>query len=319
MTGKSITSPKGDDAMTKKSVSEVPAEWQTMKAQPMLVTPEKATEWLKTVHTNRRLSEPRIMSMATDMVRGYWRANPQPLIVNCDGTLIDGYHRASACVLADRPFWAMVVVGAPRKVAEVIDLGRARRPSDALRMFHGMDNAERITALVRGIHKITYTVGNSATLGVDQILDGYKRYQDGIDWVVAKFTKNRIGAVPVAAALAFAYPTAPERIDEFASELKDGGPDISTGAQMLRRMVYEDGKHRVDTRNLSLRTLRYAQAYIAGEEIKLVRNPETALEYFKAAYPPEQQAFYYGRTDQGASLVYDRVRPFVKASGRPRA
>jgi hypothetical protein len=58
------------------------------------VTPAQAQEWLGVNEANRPLRRSSVARMAADMAAGFWnQANPQPLIFDTTGALIDGQHR----------------------------------------------------------------------------------------------------------------------------------------------------------------------------------------------------------------------------------
>src|SRR4249920_1723404 len=86
------------------------------------VSPAKAQEWLKINEANRPLRRSAVARMATDMAAGLWnQANPQPLIFDTTGALIDGQHRLTAQVQANVTLWWCVATEIPRQTQLVID------------------------------------------------------------------------------------------------------------------------------------------------------------------------------------------------------
>jgi hypothetical protein len=81
--------------MAKKTVNIKGAE--NLRGEVRHITPSVAREFLKTNKKNRRVVASRIERLATAMRNGEWVIS-QPLMFNCDGTLIDGQHRCHAIV-----------------------------------------------------------------------------------------------------------------------------------------------------------------------------------------------------------------------------
>ncbi len=74
------------------------------------VTPELARQFLSTNRKNRRLVARRVERLATAITNGEWVLS-QPLMFNCDGTLIDGQHRCHAVIKANKPTSFVVLHG----------------------------------------------------------------------------------------------------------------------------------------------------------------------------------------------------------------
>lgn len=105
------------------------------------ITPVVARAYLKTNKKNRRFNAPRIARLARAMTNGEW-VIAQPLMLNCDGTLIDGQHRCRAVIEANMPVDFLVLSGFdaegtfaklddvdPRRLAHWLDIqGEARAP-----------------------------------------------------------------------------------------------------------------------------------------------------------------------------------------------
>lgn len=67
------------------------------------VTPRIAEAWLKKNTKNRSIRKHLLERYASDMRSGLWKLTGEPIIFNCDGTLIDGQHRLQSVVLAEKP------------------------------------------------------------------------------------------------------------------------------------------------------------------------------------------------------------------------
>jgi hypothetical protein len=85
------------------------------------ITPEMAQNYLDANHENQRpLKNARIKKYAEDIANNMWLLNGESIIIADDGTILDGQHRLSAIVLANKSVEIMVVKGIP-KVQDGID------------------------------------------------------------------------------------------------------------------------------------------------------------------------------------------------------
>lgn len=106
----------------------------------------------------RSISWSRVELYAKQMSDGEWQLNGEPVILNGD-ELGNGFHRLSACVLADVPFVSAVVRGVTRAGLDVVDTGRPRSPGDTLRL-NGIESGVAAAAIVR-----LYITANNDKIG----------------------------------------------------------------------------------------------------------------------------------------------------------
>jgi len=107
-----------------------------------------AKEWLARNDSNRPLRWPFAAQLARDMEAGRWDLNGETVKVAADGTLLDGQHRLTACVMAEVPFETFVVTGLPRETQKTIDTGAKRKMADVLSLA-GERNAVALAAATR--------------------------------------------------------------------------------------------------------------------------------------------------------------------------
>lgn len=112
------------------------------------VTPKQAAAWLKNNVNNRPIREHTVRQYANDMGAGRWRLNGDPIRLSDDELLLDGQHRLSACVEADRPFETVVIRGLDDDDKVTFDSGVKRNFSDILR-FRGERSALQLAAGIR--------------------------------------------------------------------------------------------------------------------------------------------------------------------------
>jgi hypothetical protein len=102
----------------------------------VMVTPELALKWLARNHTNRHLSSGLVAFYSKQMSNGEWRPNPQPIMIDSDGELLDGQHRLQAVVESEIATWFWVIENCPQSIRDVVDTGKSRTPGDLLSMVH---------------------------------------------------------------------------------------------------------------------------------------------------------------------------------------
>jgi hypothetical protein len=122
-----------------------------MHSYLMVVTPDKAQEWLRTVKEDRLLREKWAQTLSKDMKSGRWMVTPQGIVLDEDGNVIDGQHRLRAVVIAGVPVEFWVTEGAPRETYQVLDGGRSRTLADRLTAI-GTPHAPQLAALARRVY-----------------------------------------------------------------------------------------------------------------------------------------------------------------------
>lgn len=76
------------------------------------ITPEIARELLANpADKNRPLKKSVVRKYARRIRAGLWRLTGEPILLNEKGALLDGQHRLSACIEADKPFDTVVLYG----------------------------------------------------------------------------------------------------------------------------------------------------------------------------------------------------------------
>lgn len=101
------------------------------------ITPEEAQAILKkNKRANRSLSERKLYEFAEAMKRpgGWFSHNSQAISVDWDGNLVNGFHRLTACVRANKPFRTLYLEGVDPEVFLTEDSGTARSPANVLQI-----------------------------------------------------------------------------------------------------------------------------------------------------------------------------------------
>lgn len=119
------------------------------------ITPAYARELLDGQADNRNIRPRLVGKIASDILEGRWQTNGESIVLDENGKLLDGQHRLSAIVKANKAVSAVVVSGIPAAHKSTIDTGSARTPGDFLRMA-GFKNHTHLA----GVARIVWTYRN---------------------------------------------------------------------------------------------------------------------------------------------------------------
>tara|TARA_R110002020_G_scaffold295671_1_gene511240 strand:+ start:1110 stop:1817 length:708 start_codon:yes stop_codon:yes gene_type:complete len=84
------------------------------------------------------------------MSAGKWKMNGEPIILNGDGSLLNGQHRLLACVKSGKPFPSLIVKGIDVSAFDTMDSGKARTLADAM-SAEKIPNSTAAAATVRSL------------------------------------------------------------------------------------------------------------------------------------------------------------------------
>ena len=121
-----------------------------MKAQEMLITPEKAEMLLKKNLKNRRISWKHVKRLSSVMESGKWEnLNGDSIKISASGVLLDGQHRLLAVVTSGVSIAVLVVTEIQSERAfETLDRGKPRSINDTL-INDGVKNTVKVGAAAR--------------------------------------------------------------------------------------------------------------------------------------------------------------------------
>jgi hypothetical protein len=120
----------------------------TASVELVVITPDMARAMLDKNTRNRNLKPVVAAAYARDMTMGHWRFNGESVVVNCDGTIMNGQHRLTACVESGVPFASVLVTGVPTDAMQTMDSGSKRTAGDQLRL-RGEVNVNSLAAVIR--------------------------------------------------------------------------------------------------------------------------------------------------------------------------
>lgn len=115
------------------------------------LTPEVASALLGHNPANRTVSGQNLAQLTRQIKNGEWKFNGAAIRITQDGSMIDGQHRALACVSAARAIRVLVVQGVAAKTQDTIDTGKARSLPDIL-AIRGYPNSVLLSVILRSIY-----------------------------------------------------------------------------------------------------------------------------------------------------------------------
>lgn len=218
--------------------------------------------------------------------RGEGSLNGDTIKFAVSGRLLDGQHRLEACVAAGQPIVSVVVEGLEDTVMSTIDIGTKRRASDALSIAGKPDNrlladaATWVFRIIRGAQSVRFRHPPTVVQLVS-IVDEYPELQSSLAQVHSRNFNKTIGFTAMFTAIhALASHSMKAEANEFIEQLGSGVGFESTEdpilklRQMMLRMKAEKVRKRVEPWNVYGCAVKAWNAYVAGEQIGVLRMAE---------------------------------------------
>jgi hypothetical protein len=183
------------------------------------ITPAKAAVYLKHNYNNRKTNERRLNLYAQQMREGKWRLTNQGISFTSQGALVDGQHRLTAVCMSGKTVEMLVIRGLNTDDRFVIDTGGGRTIGQGLK-FYSVKNHTLIQGTLKLMgyfldpQKANHYAG---PMTVEDYMDWLHKYpwvETIVDASSSKSTRS-IFPTPVRAAVAMAWPAAPEQMKEF--------------------------------------------------------------------------------------------------------
>jgi hypothetical protein len=125
-------------------------EW--LRVELMTIPPDLAVKWLKRNRINRPLQRRHVLRYVEAIKAGEWDdANGETIIFSDENDLMDGQHRLTAVVEAQKAIVSLVVFGVSTKKRGSIDTGAKRLMSNFLGM-DGVKNATAVASIMAMLH-----------------------------------------------------------------------------------------------------------------------------------------------------------------------
>lgn len=219
-----------------------------MKATVETITPERAKEYLERNMINRHISINRVNAYKDSIIRGDWQLNGEAIKFNKKGELIDGQHRLTAIIKANKPIEAVVIRGIAEDV-DIIDRGRSRSIRDTL-MMQGYDKS-LITHSTVGVVNLHNSYQNNITVSSDSYIKEFlDKYPENLIFAYKcvsirnQKSNARIRTSPFQLALFYALECGVNKEEVFKfSDIASSGfykNEYETSAVVLRNDIIDD-------------------------------------------------------------------------------
>lgn len=230
-----------------------------------LISPTRAIAMLRQNKANRRIRKEMVKTYARDIRAGKWELNHQGIAFDNSGELVDGQHRLSAIVEANKPVRMMVFRGIEAR--DNIDVHIRRSLADTL------GETPETISVAKYLGERFNNAGRKK-MTVSEVEDMIHRHRDAIDFACRVLKTNKAGlkSFVIKAAVASAYyHQTPEDLERFARVLLEGfyTSPKEMAAIKLRDyllMIRQPG-HRANETDVFLRTQTAIRHFCKGNPI----------------------------------------------------
>jgi hypothetical protein len=256
------------------------------------VTPQEATLWLDTKRgKNRPISENAVAKYCQEMLAGRFVDNGKGLVFGVSGRLLDGQHRLSACIRANKSFPTTITYGVPDEYFDTIDDCNTRSLADVLHI-KGETGSQLLSAGLRflwiysrgEIERRDLRKGLIATKPLlEATLEKHPKIRGSVKFY--SMLKSRPGGLMIPAGMAiglhYLFALIDERkADEFFTRLQSGLELTDDNPIYLLRNRLISGQKEASTKLTTPAMYYYVviswNAYVNGTVVKrLVFGPET--------------------------------------------
>lgn len=283
------------------------------KMKRELITPAKAKRFLKSSWvTQRSINEAVVKTYVEEMKAGRWNDTPH-ISFDEDNLLVDGHHRLYAIIRSGKSVWLWVARGLSKIAVLALDTGHRRSVSFQLRV-----EEERY-----GMKKLAHKSSRSSYLSMCNYLLAtcrvrishstawrtfYSVFGEEVDWAISECLSHPLlSQGTVGGALAFAYPTNPEKVKEFAAALRNASslPARHPARVLLVHLMSLDPTDHSSTYRFPVakRVLNALLAFIEGRDVRAVTDGTDGRDYFARAYT-------------GDAAVMELFRPWMPKNNR---
>jgi hypothetical protein len=254
---------------------------QRTKSEWMVITPSIAEEWLNKYNTgNRKLRHGVVEKYTSDMKKGKWTRNPQPIMFYEDGELADGQHRLWAIVESRKAIEFFVQWGVTRENALNIDTGFGRDIVDNAHIggYTGYINKRAIAAAII-VHYGKRMQGEGRILSNTERLALVQKYEEHLQFMDQAMPggKKFVCTAPLCAAMARAHMHEGDnsRLIEFGQVLSTGIPKHAIedrAALALRNYMMEIAADRkLDPRDTFMKAMNAIHYFVKRKPLTTIR------------------------------------------------
>jgi hypothetical protein len=275
-----------------------------MRITEETITPDDARELLRATEgaMQRGLSEAQVNRIAEAIRQNRWETTHQAIAISPEGTILDGRHRLTAIIRANKAVNVWVARGADPKTFLAVDTGRSRTPGDLLHIA-GFTNVNALAATARYVMAAKRIKGTNGSWvsAINPI-----RHDEIVRWVemngadlehalqIGNLISRNLGRFGLrtwisAGAFLIRESNVPEGLQqEFFARFADGA-NLAPGSSILafRRYIAQSFLHQANQVKgpvgLAL-MIKTFNAYIAGANVQLSIF-KLGIERFPAVNP----------------------------------
>lgn len=255
-------------------------EFQGLKIEQMLVTPELAKEFLaKNDPTrNRTLNRAKVLKYAQYIASGHWDMTHQGIAFYEDGVLADGQHRLTAIVETGKSVPMVVAYGL--KNGAHLDMGKSRTDLDQMRI-RGEAGKWLKQKMIAETKILQSEFPELQIVTVDAELEYIKGHKDAFEFA-DMFYHPSAGrglsgaAIYLAIALAYENEEDPDKLQQVCDILASGiignvlDPAVNTILVLRNRIMDRSLRSGSKKQNhdILFTTAKYIQAYCKGKTLR---------------------------------------------------
>lgn len=255
------------------------------------ITPQIAEALLKQNIGNRSINVDHVARLAKAIDSDNFELNGDTIRIDENGGLIDGQHRLSACVKANKPFQTLVVRGLPRKTFLTIDQGKIRSHGDTLSVLN-VKNGKDIGAALKIVERYFTSrlpVGK-VNFTNQEIVALLEKYPDIVDATSGVLHTKGLLSRSTAIACKYLFRKKDEQLADRFFESIISGQDLQEGSPVyiLRERLMRNamGKAKLGQEYIVALTIKAWNSLRSGKEIKTLRFRENGD--FQESFPVVQ-------------------------------
>lgn len=256
------------------------------------ITPAVAEEFLAININNRHVDQRTVDDYATQMKKGLWTLNGEPIIISSNNTILDGQHRLLAVVKSNTTIQSLVVWGVDGNIAfATIDTGKGRSAGDMLSIVK-IPNSKSIASGITQYFNLSTSGHNATILGNSlalrtikrskaEVVEFYDKHADLLQAIQSNSQRNfkRMRLMQRSAVFALELYLILDKgydvdyVFEFFDKLFSGeGVENKTILLLRDRLIAHITKTRLLTNTQRLvYIIKTWNAYVTGVELKLLR------------------------------------------------
>jgi len=214
----------------------------TLRVERVFMTPEWAKELLDhSTFRNRKVQVRLLKKLVRKIHSGQYRATHQGVALSPEQHVLDGQHRLMACAATGICIPMFVFYNLDKDLVRFMDRGCARTADQDLFMNDVKWSKERLALLRMNIELLGF---DSTTIDGGEEYDRWEPlFRDGLEYVLPLIPRveGTAKTAPVIGSIAFAYPTAPKRVRQFAERFVTGVQLNSNDPELkLQKHVHAD-------------------------------------------------------------------------------